>query len=94
MDKMKNVTCAPKYMHSKGYQVLGYHGYKKTFYARATFWRRFGVENQFFGDELKAQPQCPGPFPGVCDENLIQDGIAALYMIQLDFPIYAYLVKP
>lgn len=77
-DAMKTFECAPRYLHAKGYYIAGFHGYKKIFYARATFWERFGLQNQTFGDELQSQPQCPGPFPGVCDENLIQDGIGAL----------------
>jgi phosphoglycerol transferase MdoB-like AlkP superfamily enzyme len=78
MDAMKDLRCAPQFMHDKGYDVVGFHGYKKTFYARATFWTRFGIQHQNFGEDLAGQPECPGPFPGVCDENLIQDGIGML----------------
>lgn len=78
MDEMNSLKCAPQYMGDKGFQVVGFHGYKKTFYARTTFWTRFGIGNQTFGDELLSQPQCPGPFPGVCDESLIQDGVNVL----------------
>jgi len=78
IDEMNNLRCAPQYMGNKGFQVIGFHGYKKTFYARTTFWTRFGIGNQTFGDELLSEPQCPGPFPGVCDESLIQDGVNVL----------------
>lgn len=78
IDEMKSLKCAPQYLHDKGYQVVGLHGYSKTFYARTTFWTRFGIQQQIFGDDLKAQPHCPGPFLGICDENLIQDGITRL----------------
>jgi hypothetical protein len=75
---MRNLQCAPQYLHDKGYQVVGVHGYQPLFYARSTFWKRFGIENQMFGDKFQNQPQCPGPFPGVCDENLIRTSIDIL----------------
>jgi hypothetical protein len=78
IDEMTHMTCAPQYMHDKGYDVIGLHGYNKTFYARATMWSRFGVQTRLFGDDMQAQPRCPGPFPGVCDENLIENGINML----------------
>jgi hypothetical protein len=78
IDEMKEMKCAPQFMQAKGYQVVGFHGFKKTFYARTAFWTRFGVQIQNFGDDMQNQPQCPGPFPGVCDEALIEDGIATL----------------
>jgi hypothetical protein len=78
IDEVKNLQCAPRYMHERQYSVIGMHGYEKAFYARSTFWSRFGVEQQVFGNELRTLPQCPGPFPGTCDENLIGYGIDRL----------------
>jgi hypothetical protein len=78
MDDMENIHCAPQYLHDKGYQVAGLHGYQSSFYARGTFWTRFGIDNQVFRSRLQGEPQCPGPFPGVCDENLIRSGIDML----------------
>jgi hypothetical protein len=78
MDDMDNIHCAPQYLHDKGYQVAGLHGYQSSFYARGTFWTRFGIDNQVFRGRLRGEPQCPGPFPGVCDENLIRSGIDML----------------
>jgi hypothetical protein len=74
----KSMNCVPAFMHTRNYRVIGLHGYDKSFYARNTFWTRFGIEHQMFKEELRAEPQCPGPFPGVCDENLIRGGIDML----------------
>lgn len=78
MDGMENLRCAPQYLSDKGYQSIGVHGYQGSFYARSTFWARFGIKNRVFGDKLQNQPQCPGPFPAACDENLIQFSIDTL----------------
>jgi len=78
MSAMGNLSCAPKYFDDQGYQVIGVHGYEAAFYARSTFWNRFGIKNQVFGDKFKSDPQCPGPFPAVCDESLIRRSIDML----------------
>ena len=78
MGEMANLRCAPMYLHDKGFRVMGFHGYQASFYARSTFWARFGIDNQMFADQFKSQRKCPGPFPGVCDENLIQKSIDML----------------
>jgi phosphoglycerol transferase MdoB-like AlkP superfamily enzyme len=78
LDEVANLHCAPRYLRDRGYQVMGVHGYQASFYARSTFWTRFGIDNQVFGDKFESQPTCPGPFPGVCDENLIRTSIDML----------------
>ena len=78
INEMKKLKCAPQYMKAQGYEVLGVHGYAKSFYARNAFWHRFGVDKQVFADGLTSLPQCPGPFSGVCDEDLIGYGIGEL----------------
>lgn len=78
MSEMAHLKCAPQYFHDKNYEVIGVHGYQSSFYARSMFWARFGIKNQMFGDRFKTKPQCPGPFPGVCDENLIRKSIDML----------------
>ena len=78
MTEIAHLKCAPKYFYEKNYQVIGIHGYQSSFYARSLFWARFGIKNQMFGDRFKTKPQCPGPFPGVCDENLIRKSIDML----------------
>jgi hypothetical protein len=78
LDEMKNLRCAPQYLYDKGYQVTGVHGYHASFYARSTFWARFGIKNQVFNQSFQDEPQCPGPFPGVCDESLIRKSIDIL----------------
>jgi hypothetical protein len=78
IDEMGGLKCAPQYFSRKGYEVIGVHGFQSSFYARSTFWARFGIKNQIFADTLRDQPQCPGPFPGICDENLIQKSIDIL----------------
>jgi hypothetical protein len=78
MGEMGKLFCAPRYLYDKGYQVIGVHGYQAAFYARSTFWSRFGIKNQLFGDRFTSDPQCPGPFPAVCDENLIARSVDML----------------
>lgn len=78
MSEMAHLKCAPQYFHDKNYQVIGVHGYQSSFYARSMFWTRFGIKHQIFSDGFQTQPQCPGPFPGVCDENLIRRSIDML----------------
>ena len=90
MDEVQNMRCAPQYLFDKGYQTIGVHGYQGSFYARNTFWKRFGIKNKVFGDKLQSQPQCPGPFPAVCDENLIQFGIDMLNN-SID-PVFLYIL--
>lgn len=78
IDEMRDLQCAPEYLHGKGYAVTGVHGYRGAFYARSTFWTRFGIKNQIFSDSFQDEPECPGPFPGVCDENLIRKSVDIL----------------
>jgi len=78
MDEKGDLGCAPQYLYDKGYQVTGVHGYQAVFYARSTFWRRFGIKNQIFGNKLQNLPQCPGPFPAACDESLIHVSVDML----------------
>lgn len=75
---MATLDCAPQALHRRGYRVMGYHGFLKTFYARDVFWNRFGIGSRTFRDALPDAPRCPGPFPGVCDEALIRTGVGAL----------------
>lgn len=92
LEEMKHLKCAPEYLKEKGYDSIGMHAYAKSFYARNTFWRRFGIEKQVFANDLPRLPQCPGPFSVTCDEDLIAYGIdkldaakgpAFLYMLTL-----------
>jgi hypothetical protein len=90
VDKISELECAPKFLGNKGYEVIGIHGYKKSFYARTMFWDRFGVKKQVFGEDLEALPLCPGPFTGVCDENLIRRGVGM--MDAVDSPVFLYML--
>lgn len=78
MREMAHLQCAPRYFRDKNYQVIGVHGYESSFYARGMFWARFGIDNQMFSERFQKQRQCPGPFPGVCDEDLISKSIDML----------------
>lgn len=76
--RSSTIECAPALLERKGYQVTGVHGYKRFFYARGTFWTRFGLHRAEFREELAGLPQCPGPFEGVCDTDLIRRGVDLL----------------
>jgi hypothetical protein len=72
------IDCAPGRLAGKGYKAIGLHGYQKGFYARATFWQRFGIPEGIFREELTGMEQCVGPFEGVCDESLVRRGVELL----------------
>ncbi|MDX8120283.1 hypothetical protein SKZ59_00735 [Janthinobacterium sp. GMG2] len=84
-------NCVPAYMKNKGYEVFGVHGYQKMFYARDTVWKHLGIDNAYFQPEMRQLNTCPGPFAGICDEDMITFGIelirhedkAFLYMLSL-----------
>jgi len=76
--RSSSMECVPTFLQRKGYQVTGVHGYKRFFYARGTFWARFGIPQAEFVEELARLPQCPGPFEGVCDADLIRRGVDLL----------------
>jgi hypothetical protein len=81
-DELKGGTsdldCAPEFLHRQGYKISGLHGYERSFYARATFWNRFGITNKFFREDLPGLEHCPGPFDGTCDTALVKRGIEVL----------------
>lgn len=95
--------CAPKYMKNKGYKVFGLHGYQKMFYARDTVWKHLGFDNAYFLPEMKQLKICPGPFAGICDEDMIRYGInlirnedkTFLYMLSLSShePVASSMLK-
>ena len=89
-DKNTELACAPKFLSEKNYEVAGLHGYKKAFYARGSFWERFGVKKQIFRENLGALRECLGPFPAVCDEELIRYGINLLD--NADKPLFLYML--
>lgn len=86
----KDLQCVPQYLSHIGYQTIGVHGYQASFYARSTFWARFGIENRIFADKLQDQSQCAGAFPGVCDENLIRKSVDVLYSAAK--PAFVYIL--
>jgi hypothetical protein len=71
--------CAPQLIGKRGYDVVGLHGFNKDFYSRQTFWRAFGLTQGVFVDALPSLEHCPGPFQGVCDDNLIREGVGRLF---------------
>jgi hypothetical protein len=74
----RNFDCAPRSLSKLGYEAIGIHGFDKSFYARATFWERFGFVRGMFREHFTASQYCPGAFDGVCDDNLIHRGISVL----------------
>jgi hypothetical protein len=71
-------NCAPRMLKQMGYDVLGVHGYNKSFYARDTFWQRFGFTRSIFREQFPPAVFCPGAFDGVCDDELIHRGVGLL----------------
>lgn len=87
---MAGLDCAPQALRRRGYRIMAYHGFLKTFYARDVFWKRLGIQSRSFIEDLPAAPRCPGPFPGVCDDSLIRDGVDALDAVA--GPAFLYLL--
>lgn len=71
-------NCAPAFLQRQGYRTWGLHGYLKAFYARGTLWKRFGISDRLFSEDLKSLERCPGAFEGTCDTALIKGGIDLL----------------
>lgn len=71
----EDFDCAPRFLAQAGYQTLGVHAYDGAFYARKTFWKRFGLANRWFGEDFKGAAECPGPFRAACDEEIIRRGV-------------------
>ena len=78
IDAMTDSECVPGKLGQMGYDVVGMHGYDKAFYARATFWRRFGISRELFKDSLHDLRRCAGAFDGVCDAAIIRRGVELL----------------
>lgn len=74
----RHFDCAPRSLSELGYEAVGVHGFNKSFYARATFWQRFGFARGMFREQFPASQYCPGAFDGVCDDNLIHSGVSIL----------------
>ena len=82
--------CVPGRMHRAGYHTLAVHGFSGDFFDRKDWYPRLGFEDIWFHDRLHAAglPDCPGPFPGTCDdavaawlgEKLRQPGNAPLFV--------------
>jgi hypothetical protein len=74
----RHLDCAPRSLSKLGYEAVGIHGFNKSFYARATFWQRFGFARGMFREQFATSQYCPGAFDGVCDDNLIHRGVSVL----------------
>lgn len=72
------LRCLPLLLRDRGYETYGLHGYNREFYARAALWSRFGFQHELFRNEFAGAHECPGPFRGVCDTDLIQRGVSIL----------------
>jgi len=80
--------CVPAQMHRAGYRTLAVHGFSGDFFDRKDFYPKLGFDDIWFLDRLQAAglPECPGSFPGSCD-----DAVAAWIGQQLSRPANAPL---
>jgi len=62
--------CVPMRMRRAGYRTLGIHGYWGDFYDRTHWYPKVGFDDSWFYERLHATglPNCPGHFPGICDD--------------------------
>jgi len=85
--------CVPMRMHRAGYSTFAVHGFSGDFFNRKDWYPRLGFEDIWFHDRLRAAglPDCPGPFPGTCD-----DAVAAWLGVRLrepgNAPLFAHWV--
>lgn len=86
------IHCAPETLRQKGYETWALHGYNGNFYARDSFWRRFGIAHVLFQNALSGLRLCDGPFAGVCDDALIHEGMKILNRTGESAPAFLYLL--
>ena len=61
--------CLPGQIEKKGYHTVAVHGFEGTMFERASWYRKIHFEETWFRKQLLREglPECPGPFPGICD---------------------------
>jgi phosphoglycerol transferase MdoB-like AlkP superfamily enzyme len=66
--------CVPLRMRRAGYRTLAVHGFGGDFFDRKDWYPKLGFDDIWFHDRLQAAglPDCPGPFPGSCDDAVAQ----------------------
>lgn len=89
---IERLHCAPETLRGRGYDTWAMHGYNGNFYARDSFWRRFGIAHMLFQSNLPSLKSCDGPFAGVCDDALIHEGIRILNRTGEHAPTFLYLL--
>jgi len=89
--QLKN--CLPAKLELMGYHTVGVHGFGSGMFERSAWYRKMRFDETWFRDELKGQglPQCPGPFPGICDAA-ISGWIGDRLQANSDSPQFIYWV--
>jgi len=61
--------CLPEVLQQRGYHTMAVHGFEPRMFQRESWYPRIGFEESWFLPQLRSQglPECPGPFPGLCD---------------------------
>jgi len=73
--------CLPHRLAAEGYQSTAFHGYDGFFYSRNIVYPALGFQRIYFRTNLARLPECPGAFPGTCD-----DSVAGLALAELARP--------
>jgi phosphoglycerol transferase MdoB-like AlkP superfamily enzyme len=61
--------CLPERMIRMGYRSIAVHGFDGAMFERSSWYPKLQFQETWFQAQLKEKglPQCPGPFPGICD---------------------------
>lgn len=65
-------SCLPALLHARGYRNLAVHGFAGQMFGRSKWYPQLGFDEMRFRPELIALglPDCPGAFPGICDDSI------------------------
>lgn len=65
--------CVPRKIDLLGMQTVAIHGNTAAMYQRGEWYSKLGFERREFIEDLRSLPDmhmCPGPFKGICDEDI------------------------
>ncbi len=85
--------CVPMRLRRMGYHTLAVHGFDGEMYDRKEWYPKMGFDDTWFRDQLETAglPDCPGPFPGICDAA-VATWIAGRLRQPSDTPLFIHWV--
>lgn len=86
-------SCLPSVLAARGYQTASFHGYKKTFFGRSTWYPLLGFSHSTFDEELRpggVGRVCGFVYRGACDADVGQLVHEALARSESARPAFVY----